>query len=159
MHPRRIIFVYGSNHRLFDLVIGWSRKAAVARDAAESLGDLHGLLTVWDRFIRLLPCAAEFVERSEAGELPHLECAQSPLVLIEHRDLVEVLVHSKDIHETDSVSGLMTLVEIRLEEWRARRLVQAQFLAGAPALRSTTVDAQPNDRPSDLPQPNRVELN
>ncbi|MBI2514461.1 MAG: hypothetical protein HYV96_21005 [Opitutae bacterium] len=121
---------------MFDHVVRWSHRTSKARRASESPGELTGLLTVWDRFVRLLPCAIEFVERNHAGGQPHDETPQAPLVLIEHRELVEVLVHSSDIHETDSISGLMTLLEIRLDEWRARALARNRISAEGQNARS-----------------------
>ena len=122
MHPDRIILVYNEGSRLFDAVSGWSHKLLSPTTYECALCKvtfgLTGMLVPWKNYIELLPFPVAFLHRDEfRRQFPAFAALPLPVILTEKAARTEILLSAEDIRETSSLSGLIGLMQTRLENW------------------------------------------
>lgn len=122
MHPDRILLVYNESDGLFDAVSGWTHKllspgtyhCALCRITF----GLTGMLVPWKSYLDLLPFQKAFLHRDEfKAKYPALAATPLPVILAEKDDRWEILLSAEEIRTTASLSRLINLMQIRLENW------------------------------------------
>lgn len=125
MHPDRITLVYSESSGLFDALSGWTHKllspgtyhCALCRITF----GLTGMLVPWKNYLELLPFPKSFLHRDEFKvKYPTLAATPLPVILAETNGGREVLLSAVEIRSSASLSRLINLMQIRLENWKPR---------------------------------------
>lgn len=123
MHPDRIILVYNEGNGLFDAVSGWSHKllspATYQCALCQVTFGLTGMLVPWKNYIEMLPFPVKFLHRDEfRRQFPAHGTLSLPVILAEKSGQTDVLLAAEDIRATGGLSGLIGLMQARLENLR-----------------------------------------
>ena len=125
MHPDRIIFIYRESRGLFDAVSGWTHKllSPATYDCAlcRITFSLSDMLVPWKSYLDLLPFPKTFLHRDEFKvQYPTLAATPLPVILAEKDCGREILLSAEEIRASASLSRLINLMQIRLENWKPR---------------------------------------
>lgn len=120
MRPDRIILVYNEGNRLFEAVSGWSHKllspATYQCALCKITFGLTGMLVAWKNYLQMLPFPVTFLHRDEfRQQFPAHGTLPLPAILAEKSGRTEVLLSADEIRATGGLSGLIGLMQARLE--------------------------------------------
>ncbi|MEO7700239.1 MAG: hypothetical protein ABIZ04_13525 [Opitutus sp.] len=118
--PYQMLIVYNAEDGLFNALNDWAHKIFSPETYDCSLCrftyGLAGMLAPWKTFVTGQPFPTVFFHRPDFWErYPDLKTQALPLILVESRGQVEVLVTADEIKNTGGLMTLINLVQSRLE--------------------------------------------
>lgn len=123
MQPDQIILVYNTDNGLFNAVTDWSHKFFSPETYQCSLCrftfGLTGMLMPWKTYLELLPISKLFFHRPDFRlQYPAQRALPLPVILAVKSGRIQVLLSAEDINSIEGLSGLIGLMQARLEQWR-----------------------------------------
>lgn len=131
MNPERLILVYNADNGFFNAVTDWSHKffspATYQCNLCRFTFGLTGMLVPWKNYLELLPFPVTFLHRDEfRAVFPQYATLPLPVILAEKSGRAEILLSAEDIHVTEGLSGLIGLMQARLENWQPSDAIESR---------------------------------